>query len=262
MAQKQKKQQQSQQQQLTQRALQTTTNALITDPLYYAFFDDLNNLNFEELTPSVLESPTSSGNQCWSKSPTWGSPQSPVSSIHTQYHSSSSKESLWNSTQSSPNSTIKDSYMMNGTLPSSNSIWENTIGQKSMMMNCGKDLSISGGQPFNGSRMIRSQTNSTNVWNEPNNNNMNNNTIGQENGKLQQLNPFWNFRPLTKLNYTNNNNQTFMNLNENYNNNGSSDLVKPLNGLSLNSYENNPINFINSQYERRIKETELINFLI
>lgn len=55
----------------------------------------------------------------WSKLPLWGDPQSPTPSIKTQYHSASShtnsKESLWHSTQSSPNSNLREqSQSMNG----------------------------------------------------------------------------------------------------------------------------------------------------
>lgn len=91
----------------------------------------------------------SSINKQWSKLPLWGgSPQSPTSSIKTQYHSASShsnsKESLlWQSTQSSPNSNIPREQLQQITTTattsstssiassSNTSLWENPISKMS-----------------------------------------------------------------------------------------------------------------------------------
>lgn len=75
----------------------------------------------------------------WSKLPLWGgSPQSPTSSLKTQYHSASShsnsKESLWHSTQSSPNSNLREQMQTSN----STNLWESPsskLSQASLMFN-------------------------------------------------------------------------------------------------------------------------------
>ncbi|XP_037027836.1 putative uncharacterized protein DDB_G0277255 [Bradysia coprophila] len=96
-----------------------------------------NNVNsldgvFSLLGDSSKQSTNNSGqSNGWSKLPLWGDPQSPTPSIKTQYHSASShtnsKESLWHSTQSSPNSNLREQSQSS---TSQTCMWENPITNK------------------------------------------------------------------------------------------------------------------------------------
>lgn len=93
------------------------------------------------LGDSSKQTNNSSQSNGWSKLPLWGDPQSPTPSIKTQYHSASShtnsKESLWHSTQSSPNSNLREQSQ---SLTSQTCLWENPINKQTQAsVNYSKD---------------------------------------------------------------------------------------------------------------------------